>query len=209
MARTITPSPTRQQFLTYVRAFRRREQRDAMYTVATFLVRHSWGKPKEMADALGVLLLTWNQAFYRYGPFDFARLERCLAKHLPVLRQLRRRELVSLSPSDRHTVAKLFRAFLRALRIRSGKKRGQRSPVAVAKTLHLLAPRFLPLWDDAIARAYRCHYVGFDAAERYLAFCETMRALADRVRPWVRRDERPLLKVIDEYNYARYTQGWR
>jgi len=46
-------------------AFRDHERRDAMYKVATFLVDHFWGAPAEMTDALGVLLLTWNQALYR------------------------------------------------------------------------------------------------------------------------------------------------
>ncbi|MBI4348482.1 MAG: hypothetical protein HY553_16700 [Elusimicrobia bacterium] len=201
--------PTRRHFLARVRAFRRREQRDAMYTVATFLVRHSWGKPGEMADALGVLLLTWNQAFYRYGPFDSARLERCLRAHLPTLRRLRRRSVASLTRADRPPVARLFRALLRALRIRSGPRRGHSSPVAVAKALHLLAPRCLPLWDDAIARAYGCHYAGRDPAERYWTFCERTRTFARHARPWVRRDGRPLLKALDEYNYATYTKGWR
>lgn len=209
MPKATPEPPTRQEFLTRVRAFRRGEQRDAMYTVATFLVRHHWGRPREMADALGVLLLTWNQAFYRYGSFDFARLERCLRVHLPTLQRLRQCAITRLTPTYRRTVARLFRAFLRALRIRSGPRRGHSSPVAVSKALHLLAPAFFPLWDDAIARAYACYYGGYDAAERYLAFYETMRALAEHVRPWVRRERRPFLKVIDEYNYARYTQGWR
>lgn len=55
-------------------AFRAYERRDAMYKVATFLVEHHWGKPGEMANALGVVLLTWNNAFYRYGSFDFCAL---------------------------------------------------------------------------------------------------------------------------------------
>ena len=55
--------------------YERREKRDSMYKVATFLVSHFWGKPNDVADGLGVLLLTWNQAFYRYGIFDFDKLE--------------------------------------------------------------------------------------------------------------------------------------
>lgn len=61
-------------------AFRARESRDSMYSVASFLVRHFWGRPREVADGLGVLLLTWNQAFYRYGGFDFDRLESALQR---------------------------------------------------------------------------------------------------------------------------------
>ena len=44
-------------------AFQENGRRDAMYKVAAFLVRYFRGKPSDMADGLGVLLLTWNQAF--------------------------------------------------------------------------------------------------------------------------------------------------
>src|SRR5437879_8919122 len=52
-------------------AFQEQERRDAMYKTATFLVRHFWGKPTEVAEGLGVLLCVWNHAFYRLGPFDY------------------------------------------------------------------------------------------------------------------------------------------
>ena len=70
--------PSREEFINGYKKFEEYEKRDAMYKVATFLVSHFWGKPAEMADGLGVLLLTWNQAFYRYGIFDFDRLEECI-----------------------------------------------------------------------------------------------------------------------------------
>jgi len=70
--------PSKKEFIRGIKTFERHEKRDAMYKVATFLVLQFWGKPSEMADGLGVLLLTWNQAFYRYGSFDFDELERCI-----------------------------------------------------------------------------------------------------------------------------------
>ncbi len=76
-------------------AFRSHERRDAMYKVATFLVDHFWGAPADMADALGVLLLTWNQALYRYGSFDFASLEHVLHENLTCLGEYRAREILS------------------------------------------------------------------------------------------------------------------
>ena len=44
--------------------FQAREGRDAIYKVATFLVGHYWGRPEDMANGLGILLLIWNQAHY-------------------------------------------------------------------------------------------------------------------------------------------------
>ena len=43
-------------------------------------ISHFWGKPKEIAEGLGLLLLIWNQAFYRYCRFDFNKLEKFLLK---------------------------------------------------------------------------------------------------------------------------------
>ena len=63
-------------------AFQTHEARDAMYKIATFVVSQFWGRPADMADGLGVLLLTWNQAFYRYGSFDFDRLEQVFSNIL-------------------------------------------------------------------------------------------------------------------------------
>jgi hypothetical protein len=57
-------------------AFRLREPRDTMYRLSTRLVEESWLKQSHLVDALSVLLLTWNSAYYRYGPIDEAALER-------------------------------------------------------------------------------------------------------------------------------------
>jgi len=69
---------TQEEFCKWIEEFEKREKRDTMYKVATFIISHYWGKPFDMANGLGVLLLTWNQAFYRYGIFDFDKLERCI-----------------------------------------------------------------------------------------------------------------------------------
>ena len=82
-------------------AFRSFENRDAMYKVATFLVDHYWGKPTEMADALGVLLLTWNNALYRYGIFDFSALEAVLCEKMDTLKAFRDRDIRSFVDQDK------------------------------------------------------------------------------------------------------------
>lgn len=70
--------PDEDEFYRGIQEFDDREERDAMYNVATFLLDEFWGQPTDMADGLGVLLLTWNQAFYRTQSFDFAALEACI-----------------------------------------------------------------------------------------------------------------------------------
>jgi hypothetical protein len=190
-------------------AFQKREKRDSMYRTATFLVAHFWGKPAEMADSLGVLLLTWNHAFYRYGIFDFDKLEDCISRNLPLLDKYRNSSILNYTPADDKAIKHLFQQFLDALRIHDGKKKGAKSPVAVAKALHLLAPDFFPLWDYKIARAYGCAYSS-NPAEKYHVFFRKSKDMAERLQSSVNPNSmgKTLLKLIDEYNYAKYTQGW-
>lgn len=185
------------------KAFQEHEVRDAMYKIATFLVKHFWGKAREMSDSLGVLLLTYNQAFYRYGPIDFFALENCINQNLRALSSFRSRNILSYCTTDDIAIKDLYGQFLKALQINEGKTRGRQSPVAVAKALHLLAPTFFPLWDDKIARAYNCHYT-------YVPFMQKMKDLVEILTPDIdlQNTDKTLLKLIDEYNYAKFTKAW-
>lgn len=199
--------PNREEFLKGCEEFEKHEKRDAMYKVATFLVSHFWGKPSDMADGLGVLLLTWNQAFYRYGIFDFDKLEKCISVNFKKIENFRNRDISTLLSSDEDDIRHLFNQFLEALQIDSGKMQGRKSPVAVAKTLHLLAPNFFPLWDDKIARAYGCYY-NEKPAEKYISFCKITKSIVNKVKDFIVRSDKTLTKLIDEYNYSKYTQRW-
>jgi hypothetical protein len=184
-------------------AFQKHEGRDAMYKIATFLVETFWGKPRDMADGMGVLLLTWNQAFYRYGLFDFNALEDCIARNQELLEKYRNRTILSYLPADDEDIQLLYMQFLEALAIASGKRSGRQSPVAVSKALHLIAPSFFPLWDDKIAREYGCHY-------EYIPFIRKMKGLAELLAVEVDLENtyKTLLKLIDEYNYSKFTKQW-
>lgn len=189
-------------------AYQKRDKRDSMYKIVTFLVDHFWGKPAEMADSLGVLLLTWNQAFYRFGIFDFDKLEECIAGNFPVLDKYRDSSILNYTPADDKAIEHLFQQFLDALQIRDGKKKGAKSPVSVAKALHPLAPDFFPLWDNKIAQAYGCAYSS-NPAEKYLIFFRKSKEMAEKLHSSVdaKAMGKTLLKLIDEYNYAKYTLG--
>ncbi len=201
--------PTPDEIKQGYQEFQRREKRDAMYKTATFLVAHFWGKPAEMADSLGVLLLTWNQAFYRYGSFDFDQLEECIKENLSFLEKYRVKSILGYNSNDDKVVSRLFREFLIALQISDGNKAGTKSPVATAKALHLLAPDYFPLWDDKIARAYDCYYSNKPEG-KYLKFMSICQQIATTLHMAMDRQNtgKTLLKLIDEFNYARYTKGW-
>ncbi len=185
------------------KAFQAHDPRDPMYKTATFLVATFWGQPKQMSDSLGVLLLTWNNAFYRYGHFDFDVLEKCIGKNQHILDTYRRRSILDYASSDDEAINDLYLQFLNALQIAYGKFAGRKSPVAVAKALHLLAPNYFPLWDDKIAKAYNCHYY-------YVPFMQEMQRYAQILAPKVdtKSMDKTLLKLIDEYNYAKFTRQW-
>ncbi len=201
-----------------------------MYWIATYIVQQFWGSSADMADGLGVLLLTWNQAFYRYGSFDFKNLEDFLERRKTVLEGLRTKRLEEESPLGEADLADLFRECMDALRNAKG-----RSPVATAKALHLLAPDFLALWDNSIAREYGCMWYGpADAPRKYVRFLDHIRDVVVNVMATYAADKgvalsaarehltqlpdgrrylgnpssKPLLKLVDEFNYAKYKQGW-
>jgi len=203
-----TPKLTRSEFKQGYQEYQKREPRDVMYKIATFLVGHFWGQPQDMAEGMGVLLLTWNQGFYRFGSFDFALLEEALRANMPAIKGLRSRDIKSLVDADEPTIKQLFLAFLDALRIKEGKNKDRKSPVAVAKALHLLAPSFLPIWDYKIAIAYACRY-STNPDRKYVDFAYNMKTLAQQLQKHVPDGcGQTFLKLIDEYNYAKYTKGW-
>jgi len=72
-----------------------------------------------------------------------------------------------------------------------------------AKSLHLLAPRFFPLWNTEIARAYELG--NGSEAERYCLFMEITKNQVKNLG-----GEQAvcgnLLKTLDEYNYCKYTR---
>jgi hypothetical protein len=210
-------------------AFVRNEPRDAIYNVATWVVVESWGNPQRMADGLGVLLLTWNQAFYRYGSFDFGALERFLQTNLPSLSRFRGRLIDSFDVADDPEVGRLYEGLLEVLR-RS--RDGTKSPVATAKALHVIEPEFFALWDRSIAQAYGCLWSKPDTSvQSYLKFQRATKGVCSRMLESVTPDSaadldvarqrlqdadtvhadyrrRTLVKMVDEYNYAKFTGKW-
>jgi outer membrane protein assembly factor BamD (BamD/ComL family) len=72
-----------------------------------------------------------------------------------------------------------------------------------------LAPHFFPLLDKAIADGYSCAYAK-DPAGKYLRFMRIQSQIVDARRDVLASLEsgRTLLKVLDEYYYAKFTKDW-
>lgn len=208
--------PEPEEFKRGIEAWEEHEARSSMYKVTRFLISNFWGNPSDMAEALGVLLETWNQAFYRYGSLDHSKLENCLKENLQELGKFRKRNIEGLKDSDEQKVKTLFEEFMEATKIPENEKR---SPVATSKALHSLAPSFFPLWDEAIAEGYDCKY-NRDPSGAYILFCKRMEIVVNEVKDYdfgekheIKfesgfKEEKSLLKLIDQYNYSKYTKGW-
>jgi hypothetical protein len=164
-----------------------------------------WGKAGPMAEAIWRLLKSWHRDFYRFGSVDLRALANCIEANMDDLDRFRPRGIASLCKEDEPTVKVLFRAFTDATRQRN-KSGSQESTVATAKSLHLLAPGFFPLWDNPIAY----HYDSFPMeAGDYVAFSWKMKDRAAAIESYLSpADDRTPLKRIDEFNYAVHTKNW-
>jgi len=216
---------TRDELLKGCSAYHVHELRDSVYIVARHWIEQFWGSTDDLVDGLIVLLLSWNANFYRFSPADFSMLPNAIEKSRPQLEKLRKRTIVDFLPGDdREQITEMFDFFMIGTKTQKG-----HSPVGAAKALHLLAPDFFPIWDDKIAKHYGCYwYHSGSASEKYIKFMAIAKADLDRLlnssspradsrettfevfcRPCpVASRWRSPLKIIDEYNYAKYTKGW-
>jgi hypothetical protein len=172
------------------------EPRGLFYRAATELVDLVInGKSKlSMAEAIAVLLQTWNISYYRFRPFDeehFSNIERLLENYQQIALDIRQRTIESFCDEDANMVKAVFEDFENVL----GK-------TGAAKCLHLLAPRFFPLWDTKIAVAYKL--AKGNEAECYCSFMEITREQCKGLGGEKAIGRNPL-KALDEYNYCKIT----
>lgn len=184
------------------RTFEANETRDLFYRAASELVSLSLEgvSTLTLAEALAVLLQTWNSAYYRFRKFDtqhFTDIDRLLCEYRHVVSDYRGKSIEDLQSDKEATVVSMFEAFESVL-----------GPVGAAKCLHLMAPRAFPLWDRAIAEAYGIPLgpTGTNG-NRYWRFVEITQKQSNRLGGETAIGRNPL-KALDEFNYCRYTKGW-
>jgi len=196
------PVPTQQNLKLAREAFLDNEPRDLFYRVATELIRLSIEGKTQITppEALSVLLQTWNRPYYQYRRFDnqhYTDICNLLERLSTSVFRFRERSILSLAKDDLSNVLEIFNEFEQVL-----------GPVGASKSLHLLAPEFFPLWDRAIARAYKVGLrpVGANAAN-YLKFMLSIRQQYKQLQE-LSTSRHNLLKSIDEYNYCHFSKGW-
>lgn len=217
------------ELITDLRCYRRNEPREAVYQAAHEMVDRHWRQHDWEKVSLGVaaLLVSWNARVYVGKDVSFAEMTGFLETHAEELTRLRGTDLHGTASEV--TCRHLFNGLTPMLMARS--RRGPRAwgtPVGVAKALHIIAPRYFPLWDRTIATAAG-HSIPQERsrwAGQYESFALTARRLVGNIvkaaqrmsgagstndaLEWLRlrTNNRGLyktwLKFADEYNYARH-----
>lgn len=182
------------------------------YNCAVFIVDCYWSSSEytdilEIAFALQKFLLTSDTRFYGKGSFDLDKLKTCIAKNIKCIGNFRNRDISSLSDSDKEKIEALFNDFVEALSVELKNGKVNRGTAAAAKALHVFAPQFFPMWNRKIAIAYGCRYRN-DPAEKYFSFCKLTKEVAEEVKEYKIESDKTILKLIYEYNYAKYTKEW-
>ena len=188
------------------KVFERAEPREVFYKAARKLIdltENGDGHPDiTRAEAVSVLLQSWNARYYvskHHGRFPhehFKALDKLLKRHQRALAESRARPIESLAAEDEGSVMSVFADFEALL-----------GPVGAAKALHVLAPRFFPLWDRNIAADCGCRLVKSGAnAPRYWDFMEITREEVVALGGEARCGE-DVLKRLDELNYC-HARGW-
>jgi hypothetical protein len=194
--------PTIRELEAAKKAFELNEPRDLFYRAATELVDQAiqGNSSLSLAEALAVLLQTWNSAYYRYNAFDnkhFSDIENIVKINYKMLLKIRKRSIETFTEGDGLKIKQVFVDFEEVL-----------GPVGAAKCLHLLAPNFFPLWDRAIAKAYDVPLKNRgNNADSYCLFIEISKEQCKSIRQ-KKTVITNFLKAIDEYNYCRYTKQW-
>lgn len=142
----------------------------------------------KIADVVADWLRDLNRQYYRFRPEEARDLSQNLrpliTAELTTLLEFRRRRIAGLTPADEPKVRRVF-----------GRFRPTLGPVGTGKALHVLAPNFFPLWDNAIAADY-----GVSLEDGFFQFMLRMKQqvanLPDELAAGL-----TALKAIDESNY--------
>jgi hypothetical protein len=148
----------------------------------------------KIASVVAEWLKDLNRQYYRFRPEEARdlreNLEPLIAAELAILLEFRRRRIATLTGADEQAVRRLF-----------GRFRPTLGPVGTGKALHVLAPNFFPLWDNAIAS--NC---GVSLEDGFFQFMLLMKEqvvnLPDELAPGL-----TALKAIDEYNYLQASKN--
>ena len=159
------------------------------------------GSATEIATSLAEFLKVWNREYYRFRPNKTptlpGELRILIEDHWALIHKFRSRSLVTFSRDDHADVVRLFESFADKL-----------DPVGAAKALNPLAPNFFPLWDNSVASGYGI-CVGSPGYSLFMVVTkQQVESLAGSLPNDLLTPSGSALKILDEYNYCKYTREW-
>jgi hypothetical protein len=167
--------------------FRNEEGRAYFYDIAVEIA------DKYPLQAAIIVLATWNTGRFRFmmsNPKNLMDLKEALDKCRPLFEQLKEKRFQTANFDGIGEIVKQIYSIL-------SKVKGVEYTGA-SKLMHLFCPNLFVMWDGFIRRKYR---VG-KSPEDFLKFQKLMQDRFGKIK-W---DElRTLPKVIDEYNYVKFT----
>lgn len=192
-------TPTLAQLLTAHARFNASEPRELFYRLATATIDNArqGGGTFSLPEGIAILLLSWNRRFYvqrrrNFGQDDLDSIASFVEVHKSELDTFHRRDIRSFGDADEAIIVSLFNAAVQVC-----------GRTGAAKALHLLAPRFFPIWDSIIApKAYGLFQRGPRDYLRLMTMTQEQ-VLAVLDAP----EDLNLVKAIDEWNYCRFTLG--
>lgn len=202
--------PTIKEIKKAQKEYKKKEARWFFYPIATELLKRARrkkqrGKFGDMARALCVLLYTWNNSFYKgkgkkFNTKHISKIEKLIREFRNDIEDFRARgnSIIKFCTNDKikDKVIEIFNEFKKVL-----------GPVGTAKALHLLAPRFFPLWDRKIAK-----YYGFPLSTKnnskkhahfYCCFIKTTKEQCMALARGRNAIKKNTLKALDEFNVLR------
>jgi hypothetical protein len=178
-------------------AYERDEPRDLFYRVAGALIADAEAGVGRFStvEGLAILLQSWNLGWYRrqrhaFDQAHYTAIGDLLDTNKARLARLRERPVETMTADDRPTVEQTFDHFAGVL-----------GPVGSAKTLHLLAPRWFPIFDNYILGAF--HIWGRDG-RAYWQFMTAIQAQVHMVGGETTAGPM-VVKALDELSFCRFT----
>ncbi|MEO0090476.1 MAG: hypothetical protein ABIK40_04495 [candidate division WOR-3 bacterium] len=191
---------------------------DVEYDLPRKLIDEYWDKNlRTVSDVATLFLIAWNNAAFRYGGFKPDKLKGWVEENRDRIDGFRKREITSLNENDKKCIKEMYETLATCIL-----KTKKRQFIAAAKTLHILAPSFFPVWDNKVAEGLR--FRGIDA-DNYVKFCVALKDVLERERENVEKlkkwyykefestrfiygySQRTILKILDEYFYLKFTRG--
>ena len=195
--------PTGVEFERGLAAYGRNVTREDAYERATAEIAESWGQPFRTAEAIASLIDEWNHYYLR---FSLRSLADCISTHQAIIEGYRDRDITSLRDDDDPQIILLHMEVMTSMRRR---KDGSKGSASTSQGLHLLCPRFFPMWNRGIAKVFRARYSSpGDDREPYCKFCHRMAATAGRIKGSMPPDDpKTAVKRIHEFAWA-VSHGW-